>query len=108
MISVFQGLLFLNEQTLAGRKLTVYVMMKILKMVTQAKVTSYQIKWAVSESLLNMTQDKILLGEAIQRVMDHHTIRGKFNDVNADLQIVGVKRVEVTEEGFKFITVYDC
>ena len=107
MISVFQGLLFLREETLRGRKLTVYVMMKILKMVTQAKVTSYQIKWAVSDLLLNVESEKIDLSSAIQRVMDHNILRGKFNGVNVDLQNMGVKRVEVTEEGFKFVTEVD-
>ena len=81
----------------------VYVQMKILKTCTASKMTSYKCKYAVDYHLLNVDADKMVLGEAIRKVMSYYTIRGKFTSVHKELQEKeGITRVEVLDEGFKF------
>ena len=96
-------LLFLDDATLRGRKLDVYVQMKILKTCTASKMTSYKCKYAVQDQLKNVDPDKMVLGEAIRKVMSYYTIRGKFTSVHKELQEKeGITRVEVMDEGFFF------
>merc|ERR1712038_682860 len=60
-----QVLLFLTKETLHGSKNQVYVLLKLLKKLTAAKVTSYQLKWAVEEKLKNTNVDSLSLGPGI-------------------------------------------
>ena len=55
-------------------------MMKILKLCVQPqpKLTSYDIKWAVSEALVNMTPKKDEIGSCIRRVLNYATLRDRF------------------------------
>ena len=105
-ICIFQCLLFYRSQTLLGSKQWVYVMMKILKLVTQPtpKLTSYQMKFAVDQALLNMTPTDDQIGECIKKVLQYSTMMGKFdNRVHEELAEMGLERVEVTDQGLKFI-----
>ena len=78
-------------------------MVKILKACTGSDVTSYQCKYAVDYTLVATDPDKIGWGEAIRRVLQYRTLRGKFTSVHSDLQKEGIIRVEVTDEGFLFV-----
>ena len=43
------------------------------------------------------------LGDAIQDVIHHYTLRGKFSSVHPELRREGIIRVEVGKEGLHFI-----
>ena len=97
--------MFLRKETLSGNKLEVYVLLKLLKTLTKAPVTSYKIKWAVDDMLgnmFNLSDDGI--GPAIQEAMNHRSIRDKFLGIHPRLQELGYIRIEVTDTGFTFFT----
>jgi hypothetical protein len=97
-------LLFLTDATLRGRKQHVYILMKILKLCTASTVTSYKIKFAVERMLNNVDPDKIGMGNAVRKVMEYKTIRGKFASVHTDLEKKGITGLEVTDDqGFLFV-----
>ena len=103
---IFQCLLFYSSDTLAGNKQWIYVIMKILKLVTQPwpKLTSYNMKYAVDQALLNMTPTDEQIGECIKKVLQYQTMMGRFdNNVHEELAEMGLERVEVTDQGLNFI-----
>ena len=105
LLTPLQTLLFLNEHTLEGRKLEVYVILKILRYCTGSSARSYQCKYALyytftNKSLGNMEE----VGAALKEIIQYKTIRGKFSSVHPDLAAEGITRVEVGEEGLHFIT----
>ena len=65
---------------------------------------SYQLKWAVDEKLRNTDVDSVGLGPSISLVMEHTSIRDKFLSVSGDLSRMGYSRVQVTNQGFRFIS----
>merc|ERR1719189_2826191 len=77
------------KETLEGSKNQVYVLLKLLKKLTAAKVTSYQLKWAVENKLKNTDVDSLGLGPSISLVMEHRSIREKFLSVSGDLSRMG-------------------
>ena len=95
--------MFLREGTLRGGKLEVYVLLKLLKTLTKAPVTSYKIKWAVEEMLSNTDVDEADIGSAIRELMNHLSIRDKFSGIHPRLQELGYIRIEVTDTGFTFV-----
>ena len=95
--------MFLNEGTLRGSKLEVYVLLKLLKTLTKAPVTSYKIKWALEEMLTNTEVDEAGIGSAIRETMNNRSIRDKFLGIHPRLQELGYIRIEVTDTGFTFV-----
>ena len=96
--------MFLRKETLSGRKLHVYALMKLLKTITQAEVTSYKIKWAVEEMLKNILNlDESCIGWAIRETMKNKSIRGKFGGIHPKLGELGYTGIEVTDTGLRFI-----
>ena len=99
-----QTLLFMRDETLEGRKLDAYVLVKILKYCTGSSARSYQCKFAVNEVFANKSIESMEeLGAAIKEIIQYFTIRGKFSSVHSDLAAEGITRVEVGEEGLHFI-----
>ena len=98
-----QGLLFLTDRTLLGSKQRVYVLLKIIKLCTGSKVSSYQLKFAVDDRLANTNPDKIGMGEAIRKVMEYVTIKNRFGSVHTDLAEIGITEVKVTDKGLQFV-----
>ena len=100
-----QTLLFMDSNTLKGKKLQAYVIIKILKFCTGSSAKSYQCKFALSplgfgcKSIESMEE----LGSFIKAIIQYETIRGKFSSVHPDLAAEGISRVEVGEEGLHFI-----
>ena len=80
-----------------------YVFIKILKTCTNSSAKSFGCKYAVQDKLLGIDPDKIGMGNAIRRVLSYYTIRDRFSSIHPDLADIGFSRVEVTEEGFRFI-----
>ena len=100
-----QTLLFMDDQTLKGKKLEAYVLLKILKFCTGSSARSYQCKYALKGAFKNKNLESVEeLGAAIKEIIHHSTIRGKFSSVHPDLAAEGITRVEVGEEGLHFIT----
>ena len=99
-----QGLLFLRKETLHGSKLEVYVLLKLLKTLTKAPVTSYKIKYAVEFMLGNIFNlDEAGIGPAIQEAMKFISIRDKFGGIHPKLRELGYVGIEVTDTGFTFV-----
>ena len=95
--------MFLRKETLSGSKLKVYVLLKLLKTLTKAPVTSYKIKWAVNDMLRNTEVDEPGIGSAIREAMKYRSIRDKFLGIHPRLQELGYIRIEVTDTGFTFV-----
>ena len=98
-----QNLLFLQDQTLHGLKLSVYVLVEILKFCTGSSAKSYQCKYALNVALVNRNVVDSEVGSFIKEVIHSKTIRGKFSSVHPELRREGIVRVEVGEEGLHFI-----
>ena len=99
-------MLFYRTDTLEGSKQWIYVIMKILKLVTQPspKITSYQIKFAVDQALVAMTPTDEKIGECLKKVLQYETMSGRFdNRAHKELAEMGLERVEVTDQGLNFI-----
>ncbi len=93
--------MFFNDTTLLGKKKDVYVLCKTLKWCTGSSAKSYQCKFAVDDVLEVLETDDI--GAALRDVINFKTIRGKFSSVHPDLRAEGVIRVEVLDEGLRFV-----
>ena len=104
-MSAPQSLLFLHASTLDGHRLSVYVLIKILKFCTGSSAKSYQCKFAIYNVLRNIrdVSDVEELGDVIQEVIHFHTLRGKFSSIHPELRREGIIRVEVGKEGLHFI-----
>ena len=95
----------MDDQTLEGRKLEAYIILKIIKYCTGSSARSYQCKYAVKEMFVNKSIESMEeLGAAIKEIIQYYTIRGKFSSIHPDLAAEGITRVEVEEEGLHFIT----
>ena len=93
----------MNDQTLKGKKLELYVILKIIKYCTDSSARSYQCKYAVNDVFMNKSIESMEeLGAAIKEIIQYRTIRGKFSSVHPDLAAEGITRVEVGEEGLHF------
>ena len=94
----------MDDKVLRGRKLEVYVLLKVLKYCTGSSATSYKVKFAVQQVFMNKEIESMdELGAAIKEIIHNKTIRGKFSSVHPDLAAEGITRVEVGEEGLHFI-----
>ena len=94
----------MRDETLKGRKMDAYVLLKILKYCTGSPAKSYQLKFAVDQVFPNKDVDSSeYLGAAIEEIIHYFTIRGKFSSVHLDLAAEGITKVEVGEEGLHFI-----
>ena len=95
----------MRDETLKGRKLDAYVLVKVLKYCTGSSARSYQCKFAVDQVFGNKSIESMeKLGAAIKEIIQYQTIRGKFSSVHPDLAAEGITRVEVSEEGLHFFT----
>ena len=94
----------MRDATLEGKKLEAYVVMKILKYLTDSGAKSFQIKFAVNSVFLNRSIERMEeVGSAIKEIMEHRNLRGKFSGVHPDLRKEGIVGVEVGEEGLHFL-----
>ena len=80
-----------------------YVLIKILKFCTGSSAKSYQCKFTISDVLGSRDVSLEELGELIQKVIHHYTLRGKFSSVHPELRQERIIRVEAGKEGLHFI-----
>ena len=92
------------DQTLAGEKLYIYALLKMLKHFTGScgSVKSYMIKFALHMRLVGVEVNAANLGLNIRRVLRHWTIKDKFSSVHPELKAMGITSVEVGDSGFIF------
>ncbi len=101
----------MGENTLRGTKRQIYVLLKIIKFLTQgkpkhstsSKVSSYTLKFAVYNVLGNWAPKEAEWGAAIRAVLHHKTLRGRFGSVSPALAAEGICRVEVGDRGLSFV-----
>ena len=94
----------MSDDTLKGRKLDVYVLLKILKYCTGSSARSYQCKYAVDSTFVNKSIESMAeLAASLKEIIHYQTIRGKFSSVHPDLVAEGITRVEVGVEGLHFV-----
>ena len=67
--------------------------MKILKYLTDAKTTSYKMKYAVHDTFDNTEPTEEGLGENLKKVLDHREIRGCFESVREELKEIGIEKI---------------
>ena len=81
------------------------MILKILKLLTQPKpkLTSFQIKYALNQTLLALGSKKEHIGECIKKVLQHQSMMGKFGNIHEELAGIWLERVEVTDDGLNFI-----
>merc|ERR1712192_372600 len=80
-----------DDQTLKGKKLEAYVLLKILKFCTGSSARSYQCKFAVDQTFINTGIESMEeMGTAIKEIINYDTIRGKFSSVHPDLAAEGL------------------
>ena len=98
---------FYSQETLEGSKLKVYVLLKILKLLvqTRTKITSFMMKFALDQALVNMTPTDDDIADCIETVMKNFRIRDQFqlNKVVAQLEEIGVESIVIRQEGIEFV-----
>ena len=82
-------------------------MLKILKLLlkTKSKVTSYTMKFAVDQALVNKVPTKDELSSCMEKVLKYKNLRDKFlfDEVTPELKKIGVKKILIKEEGLEFV-----
>ena len=68
---------YMRDSTLEGTKLDLYLLLKILKTITDADTKSFSIKYALDQLLANSVPDEDRLGEAAIKIMQYQTLRGE-------------------------------
>ena len=69
---------FMTRDTLAGTRRTLYILLKILRKITDSSVKNYQMKVAVATVFKNRYPVKGRIGEAVLEMMRHQHIRGWY------------------------------
>ena len=72
------GLPFMKANTLSGCKKSLYILMKIIKKLTDSPAKSYQMKNAVGQVFMNKLPDENDLGSEALVVMKQRDIRGEL------------------------------
>ena len=94
----------MDQNTLRGTRKDVYVLMKVVKYITGSSAKSFELKWIVDTIFsMNKAPARDKIGQALQAVMRHKTVRGKFGGVHQDLKNLGVTAVVVGENEVEFV-----
>ena len=93
----------MDQDTLRGTKKDVYVLMKVVKYITGSSAKSFELKYIVDTIFMNRDPESDKIGQALQEVMLHRTVRGRFGGVHQDLQNLGVTAVVVAENEVEFV-----
>ena len=89
--------------TLSGKKLDVYVLLKIFKLLFGVPITSFSLKFAIDRSLDDERYETSAVGLSLERAMRYYTIRGKFHGVHPDLAKIGIRKIDYNQEKIGFI-----
>ena len=67
------------------------------------KITSYEIKFAVNQALLNMDPEEEDIGKCVKKVLDYVTMKNRFVGVHDDLAKIGLEKIMVEDDGLVFV-----
>ena len=81
--------------TLSGKKLDVYLLLKIFRLLFGVSLTSFSLKFSIDRSLEDERYETAPVGESLERAMRYYTTRGKFHGVHPGLAKIGVKEIKV-------------
>ena len=103
MYFYFQTFLFMDENTLKGKKKFVYALLKMFKYAMDSEAKSYDAKYAVEMTFGNKDPSDIF-GEALKEVLGHKNLRGLFNGskVHPDLKELGVTDIILKDNEVEF------
>ena len=62
----------------------------------------FQLKFAVDRALNDRKYEEAPIGPSLKRVLKYWTVRDKFNSVHPDLEMEGVTKIEVNDQGLLF------
>ena len=99
----FQTLLFVDEVTLRGARKQIYILLKVMKFLTDAPVTSYKIKYAIHNTFLNKEPVVDGIGNSLKKVMNHQWIRGCFESVRKELKELGIEKIIPGRDSLDFV-----
>ena len=68
---------FMSSETLSGGKLQLYLLLKIIKMLTAANTRSFDLKFAMYQTYTNNLPDLNQLGLAVENVLQFPTMKGE-------------------------------
>ena len=68
---------FMSSTTLKGGKLQLYLLLKIIKMLTAANTRSFDLKYAMDITYLNTVPELNQLGLAVENVLQFPTMKGE-------------------------------
>ena len=77
-------------------------MLKLIKFLTGAKVTSYKLKLALHETFWNTEPTNDGLGTNLLKVMQHKEIRGSFESVRDELNKLGIDKIVLNPDNICF------
>ena len=93
--------------TLSGTRRDVYCILKIMKMITDEDISTFDLKFAVDRALEDQQYETRGIGPSLQRVLSHYTFRDKkFRGVHKALKKSGIINVSVTNgwDGLFFLS----
>ena len=92
-----------HRPTLPHQTHLYFLRQRWLQTYTGSSLQSYQCKFGIRNVFDNQVVAAEELGKAIQDVIHHKRLRGKFSSVHPELRREGIFRVEVGENGFQII-----
>ena len=88
------------------------MILKLFKLLFSVSITSFILKFAIARSLdeglgFRRKYETFAIGLSLERTVRYHTIRGKFHEINQNLQKIGLKKIKIDFQnaklGFIFI-----
>ena len=67
---------FMDQDTLKGPKLDLYVLLKIIKNISGSKAKSFDLKYAVNQTYKGRIPEREKMGEEAIKVLNYTTIKG--------------------------------
>eukprot|EP00092_Neocalanus_flemingeri_P033395 GFUD01036311.1.p1 GENE.GFUD01036311.1~~GFUD01036311.1.p1 ORF type:complete len:1191 (+),score=243.44 GFUD01036311.1:19-3591(+) len=95
---------FMTKGTLAGTRRTLYILLKILRKLTDSSVKNYQMKVAVATVFKHIYPVKGKIGEAVLEMMRHQHIRGQFRGLHQGLRAKGFRELDLSHLSQGFVT----
>ena len=93
----------MDEKTLEGTRKKLYQLLKVIKYCTGSNAKSYECKFAIHMTFLNIEPKEEHLGLSLMKAMEHHLIKGSFNGVRKELRDVGIEDIVLRENCIEFL-----
>ena len=93
----------MDEKTLEGTRKKLYQLLKVIKYCTGSTAKSYECKFAIHMTFLNIEPKEEHLGLSLMKAMEHHLIKGSFDGVRKELRDVGIEDIVLRENCVEFL-----